>query len=563
MRQLKITQSGECAEKQKGKKVQTTLLQHIENIIELIESSNLSDEFYENAQESINFIAKEMNLTENQTILFPVFVEMNDEYQFRLKDISRYIGCKNIKILGMMADIDELEKRRLIRCRRNNDPYYRIPLCVINSLKNNKVYEPESISNLNIDALFTHLGRLFGERDDKEISFTSLIEELRALIEANPSLSFCRKVNEYYDSDCFDEEFVILLCFCHLFINKDDDCVGFHDFEYLFESAGTMRHIKSNFKKNQSLLFINGILENCNDGGFSNREYFKLTDKAKKELFAEMDVKINQDKKGLILHKNIVVKELFYNEKEKSQLSQLSSLLIADNFTSIQERLTENGMRKGFASLFYGAPGTGKTETVYQLARATGRDIMQVDISEAKSCWFGESEKRIKAIFDKYESFVKSCALSPILLFNEADAIISKRKGIGNNGSVAQTENTIQNIILQEMENLEGIMIATTNLTENLDDAFERRFLFKIEFCKPDVLAKEKIWQTMLPSLTEKERMELANSYDFSGGQIENIVRKYTIESILKNAKPSLESIHGFCQNEFLYKNNIKKIGFQ
>jgi len=73
-----------------------------------------------------------------------------------------------------------------------------------------------------------------------------------------------------------------------------------------------------------------------------------------------------------------------------------------ENYQKVQGRLSENGMRKGFACLFSGAPGTGKTETAYQIARETGRDIMMVDISNTKSCWFGESEKKIKEVFGHF-----------------------------------------------------------------------------------------------------------------------------------------------------------------
>ena len=79
------------------------------------------------------------------------------------------------------------------------------------------------------------------------------------------------------------------------------------------------------------------------------------------------------------------------------------------------------GFRCGFTCLFYGAPGTGKTETVLQLARQTGRDILQVDVSKIKSCWVGESEKNIKSLFDSYKDKVKKSEKAPILLFNEAD----------------------------------------------------------------------------------------------------------------------------------------------
>ena len=145
-------------------------------------------------------------------------------------------------------------------------------------------------------------------------------------------------------------------------------------------------------------------------------------------------------------------------------------------------------------------PGTGKTETAYQLAKATGRDIMMVDISATKSMWFGESEKVVKQIFTKYYEFANSCKVMPILFLNEADALLSNRKN-DLNGNVDKTEHTIQNILLDEMENFKGIMFATTNHTSNLDRAFDRRFLYKIELNNPKPEVSAKIWQSKLSSL--------------------------------------------------------------
>ena len=84
--------------------------------------------------------------------------------------------------------------------------------------------------------------------------------------------------------------------------------------------------------------------------------------------------------------------------------------------------MKESGYRSGFACLFYGDPGTGKTETVYQLARQTGRSILAVHVPEIKSKWVGDSEKNIKAVFDRYRLLVERSEIAPILLFNEADA---------------------------------------------------------------------------------------------------------------------------------------------
>jgi SpoVK/Ycf46/Vps4 family AAA+-type ATPase len=126
--------------------------------------------------------------------------------------------------------------------------------------------------------------------------------------------------------------------------------------------------------------------------------------------------------------------------------------------------------------------------------------------------------------------------------------------------SVSKTENAIQNILLQEMETFDGILIATTNLTNNLDAAFERRFLYKIKFEKPDLEAKSAIWRSLMPSLTTDDARILASEYDFSGGEISNIARKCFINELLFKQTTSLEQIKSTCAQEKLTKR--VKIGF-
>ena len=224
--------------------------------------------------------------------------------------------------------------------------------------------------------------------------------------------------------------------------------------------------------------------------------------------------------------------------------------------------MQESGLRCGFTCLFYGALGTGKTETVLQLAHQSGRDIYQVNVSQIKSSWVGDSEKNIKRIFDTYREIARRSTTTPILLFNEADAIINKRME-GADSAVNKMENTIQNIILQEMETLDGILIATTNLAQNMDRAFERRFLYKIKFEKPTLEARMHIWHEMIPTLSEGDTKTLAEKYDFSGGQIENIARHNTINGILYGEKGNtLEALISYCDKEYLDTKGTRKIGF-
>ena len=210
--------------------------------------------------------------------------------------------------------------------------------------------------------------------------------------------------------------------------------------------------------------------------------------------------------------------------------------------------------------------GYWQKETTLQIARATGRAVCHVDISAAKTCWYGESQKLVKGIFTNYARLCKKEKLKPILLFNEADALLSNRQNINNtsgSSSVAQTENAIQNIILEEMEKLDGILIATTNMTGNLDSAFARRFLFKIKFGQPTTKAKQSIWKDKISWLSDDDCRQLAIHHDFSGGEIDNIVRKVVMEVILHGTRPTLAEIEELCRHEKLGEESVQKIGFR
>jgi len=319
---------------------------------------------------------------------------------------------------------------------------------------------------------------------------------------------------------------------------------------------------KNKFKQETHPLMERGLVELTNDG-FLNSTSIVLTEKGK-EIFLEEDIDLFIDKpssKDMILHDKVAEKKLFFDDELSGQLQMLGKSLEPENYNALRQRLKEKNMPQGIAALLYGEPGTGKTESVIQMARATGRDIMHVDISQTKSCWFGESEKIIKDVFKKYRRLCQKSELTPILLFNEADAVLSRRKD-ASSSNVAQTENAIQNIILEELENLDGILIATTNLATNLDRAFDRRFLFKIKFGKPALTAKKLIWQYKMPMLTPAQARSLATTYDFTGGEIDNIARKATMKELLEGTSITPATLDQFCKEERLQSAQGRKIGF-
>lgn len=293
-----------------------------------------------------------------------------------------------------------------------------------------------------------------------------------------------------------------------------------------------------------------------------------LSDKSIELLYgknADLYIKKPACSRNIIEPAKIKAKELFYSKEVQKQIDMLEESLSQKNLNAMQKRLEAKGLSKGVAVLLYGAPGTGKTETVYQMAKKTNRKILHVDISESKSMWFGESEKIIKRIFTNYRQLCQAAERhhenTPILLFNEADALISKRRDV-TSGNCAQTENAIQNILLEEIEKLDGIIFATTNLCNNMDKAFERRFLFKIEYEKPSLEARKKIWSSKLPDINEQDIEKLAERFDFSGGEIDNIARKCEISEIIKGKLPDYSEIADLCENERLEKSDAHHVGF-
>ena len=294
-----------------------------------------------------------------------------------------------------------------------------------------------------------------------------------------------------------------------------------------------------------------------------------ITEKSK-DLFLGEDKYLYErtvNEKSLIIPDQIVSKQLFYSKDNQTQINALYSSLTTENLVSIQNGLKAKGFPTGICILLYGAPGTGKTESVYQIAKVTNRKIYHVDISQTKSCWFGESEKKIQEIFDNYKRMCERLRIAgrkdtPILLFNEADAILQKRTEF-RGGGAEKTENAMQNILLENLEKFDGIMIATTNLEINMDAAFERRFLYKIKFENPTIEAKTAIWQSKLNWLPEEQAKQLANEYNFSGGEIDNVVRKATMEEILNGSKVTMNRLEELCNSEKLISSNSgRKMGF-
>jgi hypothetical protein len=536
------------------------ILDHIEKILSVSRKYGI-EKCIAKGKIHFDFIAKKLHISPLQAVIFSHLLNKDSDEYNKINEIAESLRCSRVKILKYIKEFETLERMKIIRCKRSTDGIsFRIPSNFQESLLLNEELKHKKINNFSIYKFFTYIKRVFKEREDEEYTYESMKLEILDIINHNMHLLFCQKIKNY---DLDDDNLIILLCFCHLFRNKQYDDIMFYQLEFMYDSLLDYMELQDALIGGKHILMEMKLVEYANDNGFAKQDTWKLTDNAKKDLFSELNDDIINNR-NIIRYKNINKKLMYYNSRETGEIQKLTSLLQEENNSQIIKRLNDKGMRKGLACLFSGGPGTGKTETVYQIALETKRDILFVDISDTKCMWYGGSEKIIKGIFNTYRRLVELSKIVPILLINEADAIIGKRHEIGSgNGTIDQTENTIQNIILQEIENLSGILIATSNLIQNMDKAYERRFLFKITFEKPCMESRKNIWHTMLPQLSDDGVIKLAKEFEISGGQIENIARKVEVDAILSGEELLTDNLTQYCKDEIFNRFNAnKKIGF-
>ena len=547
----------------KEKKIRWNISKAMSSVYQSLNGSKLKikkTKIYSAAMENLKAL---YNISQIQVWILCLVCEryFEREDSSSLQNISGKLGVPVMSIIRWKKEIEFLvEHGFLEHCGRNDAVQ---PLNDFSeSIYNNTEYIPQAKKEVDDIEFISYMADRYESRRGEDMSARSIQRELRLYEKAHSHLEVVKRVSDELENpnDRFFIYDVANDVLKGVVSNLNATISDLYD-------GGERYSVASKMMEENHELFQKGLIEFAKKGNLSEAT-ITLSDKGRKLVLGEkaflFEDSIND--KNLIKTDNIKEKKLFYSPENQKEIDRLKAALQEEKLKGIQQRLKDDGLPVGVAVLLYGAPGTGNTESVMQIAKETGRSIVHVDISEAKSAWFGESEKRIKKIFTSYKNSCeiaeKKGELMPILLFNEADALISKRKS-DTSGNCAQTENAIQNIILEELESLKGIFIATTNLASNMDSAFERRFLFKIKFENPSTEAKTSIWMNKLSWLDKESATEFATEYDFSGGQIDNIVRKIAMNEVITGERPEITDIHDMCKCEKIDNpDGARRMGF-
>ncbi len=550
-------------------KIKIRLLNCMGYIFEKSHNCKLEKDIFKKIDEELNTVSNYFNISKQQAFFVSNIFAMNYKSDaVDLKDLIEHLDCNPLKIVDYLDDLNILYNKGIVRREKREynvnekltHDQLTIDAKIVEAIINNREF-PELENNRfeNILDLLEEIDEIANHTEQYIIPSEMIYERINNIISNNLNLPLLKKIREM-NLNLPDTYLYLYLIWKTL--NGHESFYITMIIDILFDkSSQRINYIQKLIANDNDLLKLK-LLE-IEPSKFFNDTEIRLTDYAL-ELLEQEGIKLFSSKannKNVIVPNKIFKKELFFNENEREEIAVIERLLHENNCARVQKRLKSKKMAHGISVMLHGPAGTGKTELVYQIARETQREIVHVDISQSKSMWFGESEKRIKQIFSDYYDYAKQCKLLPILLLNEADAIIFKRKSVLDS-PVAQTENAIQNILLEELENFTGILFATTNLVQNIDNAFDRRFLYKIKLEIPQVNVKTKIWKSKLNMLSINHCKMLANKFNFSGAQIDNVARKCEMFEVVNGETASLNHIIEYCNAEFLAKDDRINIGF-
>lgn len=521
--------------------------------------------------EALRYLMRRLEMTKMQVHILAcaLFHNQATGHACDTDDITGYMGCHPLALFSRKEELKTLVNLGYLAPCENHfgAEQWAVREQALMALSDNRPFDITSLRSPDSASFLTACAEAIrdGKRNDND---GEIEKEINWLFNLNQHLPIVLNIKRIAGSD--DLLFKPLVVAAAL--QSAEGMLSFDGGDFsMVMSVNEVRKVMRAMQKGTYPLVTQKIFEPlCSDGGLADADQWVISKDGWMELLSQNIEEVNailSDReewgRNLTPYTQIPERKLYFSGKTEDEVNRLRMLLQDDQYQQVVARLKEKNMPTGLNILLYGTPGTGKTELVQQLARETGRDIFIVDMAQIRDKFVGESEHNLARIFNTYRMYVARLRKTPILFCNECDAIFGARLE-NTSGSVDKMENALQNILLEQMEKLQGIMICTTNLTSTLDKAFERRFLLKLKLPKPGSEARKQIWATMLPKLSDEQTTVLANRFDFSGGQIQNVTRKQIINSIFSGSdEMDFNRILDDCTAETMDRTNGRQIGFK
>lgn len=550
--------------------MENTILKDIIKFSKKVKGCKLAQEILSDTSEYMKRVDSYFGTSRFQSIVLVAVFELNSNGKKpNISDLAKYLKCNTMELYVYKDSFETLQKMGIFSRAvmmsffgGREQENFEITKSTRDAIVANKPYHPAIAKALDPIEICEEVQKLIDHCVEFGHDTQELFDDYHQILYEYKDTSFIKYINQLVLSD---EDVMVYLYIISHNLNGNASC-GFSNFSKgIFPNRKERILYEKSFYDKKAFLLKEGFVK-LNEETYFSSVSVSLTVQSSNKLKAfGIPIRLTSNEKeiDLIVAKKIVSKKMFYNQQLQKQLENITQSLRPLKYKQIIKSLSNEGYNTGFCTLFYGAPGTGKTEGVYQIAKITGRPVWKVDISELKSSYFGESQKRVKALFSDYKELCLRERRTPILLLNEADAVLGSRNA-GASSSTDKANNAIQNIFLDCMEDFKGILFATTNLEESLDKAFERRFLYKVHFERPDQAARLGIWQSKLKGISRAQLEYIAATYELSGGEIDNVARKVKMEKILDPDYKLYTGLVHLCETERLQNKHLsQEIGFK
>lgn len=494
--------------------------------------------------------------------------------QYELKNMvfeSEVVGflrnVLNLKPNEARNAMRELKKMGLIvNFKENSEIYYLPARNVTDAIDGNSISFFRALVPKGIERLMDYW--ISSILDSMHVTTDEIESAVEDIIQHNSDLSLIKYIKPLSKFNTFHEQATVLSICCSVLFEGRPFNLETWERRSCF-SRFQLASLKEEINNSTWKPIADGYVRAAGGGYIQDSVSLELTENGYNFFFMEMDnqmLKVMKSKKRhtslpISTYKTLKPIDLFFNEGFEQELETVELLLSQKIFKRYQREISKNSRMTGITMLFHGDPGTGKTELVFNLAKKTKRDVVKIQVTDVVSKWVGQSEKNLMRIFNDYRLLLENSSNPPILFLNECDQLLHKRVNI--RGSVDAMTNALQNILLEQMETFPGILIGTTNLVDQMDTAFHRRWTHKIKFEKPNRETQRDIWNFHIPNLSESDTYALVQQFDFSPAEINNVVKRFKLNNLLFHRDYEIKTLIKMCKNESFTTQSSKLIGFE
>ena len=383
---------------------------------------------------AITYLQERLNLSRIQVLILTFVLYPSVKYSggrnCDMDDLANLLHVHPLRVLQLNNEFNTLDERGYIVNAKRHDGW---SLSMVGeareALTNDMPFDPQILKLENNFDFLSRANRFIkdGRQNDED---GAIVKNINRLMAQNQQLSVVQNLQNIKG----EAEMWFMLQMMTTLAIEADSYVSSGDLSQMLPDR-TVRVILKQIKDATHPFAQDGYIELRNQAGQVQQGEWVLSHEGWLAMLGsqeEVDSIVPKEDEDeninmLTSYKQLAQRPLYFSGKTEEQVQTLTNLLHEEQLAKVRQALKTHNMPLGFCCLFYGAPGTGKTELVQQLAIATQRDLFQVNIATLRDKYVGESEKQLKRIFDKYRSLVRTQEHAPILFFNEADAIFGNR----------------------------------------------------------------------------------------------------------------------------------------